>query len=318
MTRPAAAQGQACTLKGPLAISSKPKGQGRKIHLLAGTAVEILGRQQTWLQLRANGQEGYGQLTQVRHLCVAHTKGGSDSLADLPLEALPLPALAALPDAEAKPPTKPVELPKIAAAAKAAQEPAASQPTAPAESPPPTPAPNLPVMAVNVPPPAPSVPPMTYFPPPDASTPTRGEPTAMVDQQVTPARHWGPLRAALWTSAGVALVAGGGVYIYNNTVAFDKANAKILQYNAWVKTNNAQATPAAHSEAASEYKNWNIVKYTSLGVACLGAALAITAGVFTIVGDDPGSNADGDVSMPGDGLHRMTLKASPFGVVGTF
>ena len=265
----AQSQPTSCTLRAPLDLFSKPKGQGRRTHLSAGAVLEVLSHSSGWYTVYTGSAEAYVPATAFARACSAparpatppHPKAATD-LIDIPLEPVPT--------APAGPPS-PQPAPSAAPELKDASQP----PVVP---------PPQPQLAPEIAPPPPQrdeiAPPASYF-----------EPPAPILERHMPSRNlWLGLEVGLWVGGGASVVTAAVLYTVNAMRASDARteinayNTACSQYSCNAGTTADLATQSqlqqqyakaqSDADAVHTLNDWTIIT-GAVGVAALGAALGL-------------------------------------------
>ncbi len=271
-----------CTLRSPLDLFSKPKGQGRRTHLNTGAVLEVLSHNGNWYTVYTGSAEAYVAASAFSRACTTaprptapQHKTAAD-LIELPLEPVPTS------------PAPPPSPPPLAPATPEVADPGL----------PPVVLPPAPPMAQEIVPPPPTrsevPPPVSYFEPP----------APILERQVSSRAVWVGVETGLWVGGGVAVVASAVLYTVNALRASDAArdiNAYVADCDKFnCNGTSTTASDADHKRLSSEFDTANSEASTVhtlntltiitgvAGVAALGAALGLHYwGPQALDGSDP-------------------------------
>jgi hypothetical protein len=251
----AQSQANSCTLRAPLELFSKPRGQGRRTHLGTGAVVEILSHNGNWYTVHTGNAEAYAAASAFSRSCPPQSRSSAPrpkaatDLIDIPLEPLPtapsspqnpLPALPTVPELKdsntdpAVPPPAPQVAPELAPA---------------------------PPKRLEAPPPA------SYFEPP----------APLLGQRVSPDPAWVGLETGLWIGGGVVVVTSVVLFTVN-AIRASTATTDINAYTAAANNNASIADQTAlHAKAAGEADTVHTLNTWTVVTGVVGGAALATA-----------------------------------------
>ena len=261
----AQSQSTSCTLRAPLDLFSKPKGQGRRTHLNTGAVLEVLNHSGNWYTVYTGSAEAYVAASAFARSCpppsrssAPHPKAAAD-LIDIPLEPVPTAPAGGTPN---PPPALPT-VPELKDSNTTPVVPPPAPQLAPEIAPP------MPKRTERTERPA-APPPASYFEPP----------TPLLGQQVSSRAVWVGVETGLWIGGGASILASGALYIINEIHA-SAATTDINAANAATKANpGTAATTELRNKAQSEsdtvhtLNTWTVVTGVA-GVAALATALGL-------------------------------------------